>query len=258
MSIQKSNYNIAGAIGLYKKECKRFFSVYIQTVISPIISSLTFFAIIIFIRPQNNIFNISFEEFIIPGLIIMSIVQNSFSNSSSSIVVSKMGGTIYDLLIVPLSPFGITMAYAAAGITRGIMITIVSFFVFNFIIDIQIYDFSAFITYIFLGSLMMSLLGIIAGYVCKGFEQMSSVSVFLIVPLSMLSGMFYSIKQLPDILYTISTYNPIFYIIDGFRYSMINIHDQPLSHGIISLIIINVIFFFISFNMIKKGYGIKE
>ena len=148
----------------------------------------------------------------------MQVIQQAFSHSSSSIMIGKIQGNIVDILYAPLTAAEITLAINLAACTRSVMIALVSIIVFNFIIDLQFYNFLYIFIFTFLGSFILSSIGIIIGLWAEKFDQMASATNFIIVPLSFLSGTFYSIDRLPDILKNISEIKSFFYIIDGFRY----------------------------------------
>ena len=188
----------------------------------------------------------------------MQIIQQGFSHSSSSIMISKIQGNIVDLLYAPLTAGEITLAINLAACTRSIMIAVVSIVVFYFIVDLEFHNFFYIFTFTFLGAFILSSIGIIIGLWAEKFDHMASATNFIIVPLSFLSGTFYSINKLPDILRSVSEVNPFFYIIDGFRYGFLGTSDGSIKFGLFYLIILSFITWFAAYMLFKKGYKIKS
>jgi len=252
--------NWIGVWTLYKKEVLRFLVVIIQTIISPLVTSLLFLLVISIAigNERGNVLGFSFINFLAPGLIAMQIIQQAFSHSSSSIMIGKIQGNIVDILYAPLTAGEITLAINLAACTRSIMIAVVSLVVFNFIIDLEFHNFFYIFIYTFLGSFILSSIGIIIGLWADKFDHMASATNFIIVPLSLLSGTFYSIDRLPDILKQVSEMNPFFYIIDGFRYGFLGTADGSIQFGLFYLIILSWITWFAAYILFKKGYKIKS
>ena len=200
--------NWVGAWTLYKKESLRFLIVWVQTIFSPLISSLLFLLVLSLAigTDRGEMLGVSFISFLAPGLIAMQVIQQSFSHSSSSFMIGKIQGNIVDLLYAPLS---------AAEVT-------------------------------------------IAGLWAEKFDHMASVTNFVIIPLSFLSGTFYTTDKLPDFLQTISKANPFFYMIDGFRYCFIGTSDGSIFVGITYLTILSLLSWFTAYYLYKKGYKIKS
>tara|TARA_Y100001935_G_scaffold252322_1_gene255963 strand:- start:21517 stop:22329 length:813 start_codon:yes stop_codon:yes gene_type:complete len=251
--------NWVGFYSLYQKETLRFLIVFGQTIIGPVLVGILFLIVlsIAWGDARDEVLGLPFIEFLAPGLISMQVIQQAFSHSSSSILMGKVMGNIVDLIGSPLSAFEVTFAIILASVTRSLIISIISVVSFNFFVNINISNYSYFITYLFLSSFLLGSLGFIAGMWAEKFDNMATVTNFIIVPLSFLSGTFYSIEKLPTIIKGLSLYNPFFYMIDGMRYSMISISDGPIKNGIIYLLSLNLIFWFIAYFLYKKGYKIK-
>ena len=252
--------NWIGAYTLYLKETRRFLSVFGQTVIGPIVTSILFLLVISLAIGEDrpNVLGVPFIEFLAPGLIAMQIVQQAFSHSSSSLLMGKVMGNIIDLIGAPLSASEVTLAVILASVTRALMISIISVFVFSIMIEIEIKNYLLFFTYLFFSSFIMGSAGFIAGLWADKFDHMATATNFIIVPLSLISGTFYSVERLPNFLNTLSQYNPFFHMIDGFRYSFINNMDGSIKFGLFYLSIISVLLWFISYFLYKKGYKIKS
>ena len=187
--------NWVGAWTLYKKEVLRFLIVWIQTIFSPLISSLLFLLVLSLAigADRGDILGVPFITFLAPGLISMQVIQQSFSHSSSSFMIGKIQGNIVDLLYAPLSATEVTISVALAAVTRSVMIAVVSIIVFKLIIDIEIKNYLLLVTFTLRSSFILGNIGIIAGLWAEKFDHMATVTNFVIVPLSFLSGTFYSI-----------------------------------------------------------------
>jgi ABC-2 type transport system permease protein len=258
--IRRFNINWVGAYSLYLKETLRFLNVFGQTIIGPIVTAILFLLVISLAigNERPDVLGVSFIEFLAPGLIAMQVIQQAFSHSSSSLLMGKIMGNIVDLIGAPLSSGEVSLSIILASITRGVLISVISIIVFSFFIEIEIKNYLIFLTYLFLNGFIMGAAGFIAGLWADKFDHMATATNFIIVPLSFLSGTFYSIDKLPEILSTLSYYNPFFHMIDGFRYSFINNMDGSISFGLIYLSIIAVIIWFIAYLLYKKGYKIKS
>ena len=252
--------NWVGAWTLYQKEVLRFLNVWAQTLFSPLISSLLFLLVLSLAigAERGDILGVSFITFLAPGLISMQVIQQSFSHSSSSFMIGKIQGNIVDLLYAPLSAAEVTIAVSLASVTRAVMIAIISIIIFQFIIDMEIKNYLTLIAFTLLSSFILGNIGIIAGLWAEKFDNMATVTNFIIVPLSFLSGTFYTIDRLPGFLQTISEFNPFFYMIDGFRYSFIGKADGSITIGLIYLSILSFVTWFITYILYKKGYKIKS
>ena len=252
--------NWVGAWTLYKKEVLRFLIVWIQTIFSPLISSLLFLLVLSLAigADRGDVLGVPFITFLAPGLISMQVIQQSFSHSSSSFMIGKIQGNIVDLLYAPLSATEVTISVALASVTRSVMIAIVSIIVFKLIIDIEIKNYLLLAVFTLLSSFILGNIGIIAGLWAEKFDHMATVTNFVIIPLSFLSGTFYTTDRLPEFLQMISKVNPFFYMIDGFRYSFIGKADGSIFIGLIYLSVLSFVSWFVTYLLYKKGYKIKS
>ena len=252
--------NWVGIFSLYKKEVLRFIIVGGQTVIGPVVTSVLFLLVIsLAIGDQRtDVLGVPFIEFLAPGLIAMQIIQQSFSHSSSSLLMGKIMHNIVDLIGAPLSAAEVTLSIIFASITRGIFISLFSLIVFSFMVEIEIKNYLILVIYLFLNGFLMGAVGFIAGQWADKFEHLAGITNFIIVPLSFLSGTFYEIGRLPEYLQFISFYNPFFHMIDGFRYAFIGNLDGSLSFGLIYLTTLSIIIWLVSYYLYKKGYKIKS
>jgi len=261
--IYEKKFGLVNWIGLwtlYKKEVLRFLIVVIQTVISPLVTSLLFLLVLSLAigNERSEVLGFPFISFLAPGLIAMQVIQQAFSHSSSSIMIGKIQGNIVDILYAPMTAGEITFAINLAACTRSIIIAAVSIVVFNFIVDLEYHNFLYIFIFTFLGSFILSSVGIIIGLWAVKFDHMASATNFIIVPLSFLSGTFYSIDRLPEGLKSLSEINPFFYIIDGFRYGFLGVSDGSVQFGLFYLIVLSCITWFAAYILFKKGYKIKS
>ena len=260
IGVRRFNINWVGIYSLYCKETLRFLSVFGQTIIGPIITAILFLVVISLAIGDNreNVLGVEFLSFLAPGLIAMQIISQSFAHSSSSILMGKVMGNIVDLIGAPLSSAEVTLSIIFASITRAIIICFLSISIFYIFIDIKVDNFLLLLVYLFLSSFILAAAGFIAGLWADKFDHMATITNFVIVPLSFLSGTFYSIDKLPTLLKNLSFYNPFFHMIDGFRYAFIGKIDGSLKFGISYLILLSFVFWFIAYYLYKKGYKIKS
>ena len=250
-------------IGLYtliRREVDRFLAVYTQTIIAPVITTLMYYTVfaLAFGGLARQVNGISFLQFLAPGLIMMTMVQNAFANTSSSLVISKVQGNIVDVLMPPLSAFEIFLGYTLGSLFRGLVVGLCVTVVLSLFAPIHVHSIFAIIGFAVLGNLMLGSLGLAAGIWSDKFDHIAAVTNFIVTPMTFLSGTFYSVSMLPPVWQEIVHYNPFFYMIDGFRYGFTGHADGRLWMGTILLIICNILLAFLSYRMIKTGYKIKS
>ena len=260
IGVRRFRINWIGLYSLYCKETLRFLSVFGQTIIGPIITSILFLVVISLAIGNNreNVLGVEFIMFLSPGLIAMQVITQSFAHTSSSILMGKVMGNIVDMIGAPLSATEVITSIVFASVTRALIICSLSILVFWLIIDIRVQNFFVLTMYLILTSIILSCAGIIAGLWAEKFDHMATITNFLIVPLSFLSGTFYSVDNLPNILKSISYYNPFFHMIDGFRFAFILNMDGSIKFGIIYLLVLSVLFWLTAYFLYKKGYKIKS
>ena len=193
-----------------------------------------------------------------PGLIMMTILQNAFANSASSIGQAKSQGNIVDVLMAPLGDFELALGYVGGSVARGLICGLVTAIGMIIFIPLSIYSFAALLFYAIMGSLMMGSLGTMVGIWADKWDQQQGITNFIVLPLTFLSGTFYSISRLPDFWQNFANFNPFFYNIDGFRYAFLGQSDSSLFVGSVTLITINLILFFFCYLMFKTGYKLKS
>ena len=251
--------NWVGAWTLYQKEVLRFLNVWIQTIFSPLVSSLLFLMVLTLAIGSNrgDVLGVTFISFLAPGLIAMQVIQQSYSHSSSTFMIGKIQGNIVDLLYAPLSAAEVTISISLAAATRSFMIAIISIITFYFIVDIQIKHFFLLFLFTFLTSFILGNVGIISGLWAEKFDHQATIT-FYHSPAIISFRNLYSIKSLPNFLQTISEANPFFYMIDGFRYCFIGQADGSIKIGIIYLVVLSILSWLAAYILFKKGYKIKS
>lgn len=252
--------NIVGLKTLVYKEVGRFINVYTQTIVAPVVTTLMYYAVfaLAFGGMDMKIGNMPYLVFLAPGLIMMTMVQNAFANTSSSMVIAKVQGNIVDVLMPPISPAEFFTGYMLGGIVRGLVVGFVCAMVLWVVVGLQVHSFLAILAFAVLGNALMSSLGLAAGIWSEKFDHIAAVTNFLVTPMTFLSGTFYSVGQLPPLWAKIAHYNPFFYMIDGFRYGFTGHADGNLLVGFVLLLAINIGLGVLTLNMVKTGYKIKS
>jgi ABC-2 type transport system permease protein len=251
--------NWLGAWTLYQKEIRRFLAVYFQTVLAPVVTTLLYLAVfgLALGRVAPKAGGVPFMEFLTPGLAMMAMMVNAFANTSSSLIISKVQGNIVDMLMPPLAPLEQTLAVALGGATRGLLVGLVVTLTI-WIFEPLSFAHPGYVLYhAAMGSLMLSLLGMVAGIWADKFDHMAAVTNFVITPLSFLSGTFYSIDRLPHIARQIALVNPFFYMIDGFRYGFTGHADGPVGIGVAVMAAANLGLLALTWRMFATGYKLK-
>ena len=245
---------------LFYKEILRFWKVGFQTVAAPVLTAMLYLMIFGHVLEDHvKVFgSISFTAFLVPGLVMMSVLQNSFANSSSSLIQSKIMGSLVFVLLSPVSPLGWFLAYVGSSIVRGlavglgVLVVTVVFARPGMVAPLWV------IVFAICGAGLLGTLGVIAGLWAEKFDQMAAFQNFLIMPMTFLSGVFYSISSLPPFWQTVSHLNPFFYMIDGFRYGFFGISDVSpwisLSLVAVSWLVVSAI----AIHLLRIGYKIRS
>lgn len=236
---------MTGFIFLFKRECHRFFKVLVQTVLTPVISAGLYLLIFgVSLGQHIDLNGVRYLAFLIPGLMMMGLMNNSFQNSSSSLVSSKFTGDIEDLAIVPLTRSQIIWAMSFASVIRGAMVAFITLIVGEVFYFIRYQEFLIpshpllLIYFVVVAGLVFGQLGLIAAFWAKTFDQLSAISTFVILPLTYLGGVFIPVSQLQSFWQSVSMANPLLYFINGLRYSMIGVTDVGifLSAGLVLVV----------------------
>lgn len=245
---------------LYKRESWRFLKVWNQTIIAPMVTTLIFLAILTLAMggAARTIDGLPYAVFIAPGLIMMSVVQNAFANTSSSLMLQKIQGVISDILMPPLSGAEVTFSVIMGGITRGVLVGISVAIAMRFFVPYEVHHWGYAVFFIVISSAMLGLLGMLAGIVSQTFDHVAALTNYLVTPLSFLSGTFYSIHQLPPVWQAISHANPFFYMIDGFRYALTGYSDSSPVLGASVLLVTTIILWALAQHLFGKGWRLKS
>ena len=253
--------NYIGLYTLIYREVGRFLAVYTRTIVAPVITTLLYYTIfaLAFGGVQHQAVNgISFLRFLAPGLIMMSMVQNAFANTSSSIMISKIQGNIVDVLMPPLSSLELFVGFVTGGVVRGLVVGCVTGSVMSLFVPIHIEHVFHVIVFAVLGCYLLSALGIAAGIWSEKFDHIAAVTNFVVMPMTFLSGTFYSMSKLPELWQGIARLNPFFYMIDGFRSGFIGMGDSAFLHGVVILGAVDVFLTLLALWMLRTGYKIKS
>ncbi len=253
--------NWQGLKTLYLKEVRRFFKVQLQTIWAPAITTLLFLVIFALAlgSTRTAVLGVPYADFLGPGLIVMGMIQNAFANSSSSILVAKVQGSIIDVLMPPLSAGELVMAYVAGALTRAWLVGIAVWTVMAIApgVDVPIANPLLVIYFGTMGAVMLSLLGVLTGVWADKFDHAAAVTNFVIQPLTLLSGTFYAIDKVNPTMAMISHANPFFYIIDGFRSGFIGVSDGLMVQGAVILALVNVALWALCYRVIRSGWRLK-
>ena len=252
--------NWVGFNTLILREVGRFFSVYRQTVLPGLITSALYIAIFGFTLEQriSEIQGVPYTLFILPGLIMMNTLTNATSNTSSSMLQMKLLQQLPDLLTAPLSGFEISIAYIIGGTVRGIVNGVLVLLLGMALIGMPVKDPLGTIIFIFLVSWAFSSMGLLLGQLAESWDQLAMMQNFFLTPLSFLGGIFYSIKMLPEWAQTLSFINPIYYMINGIRYTILGVSDSPVSISYTMAIILTISFTISSILLMQSGKKIKQ
>ena len=250
----------SGFVTLLRKETKRFYKVAFQTVAAPVLTAVLYLMIFGHVLEGRLVVydKLSYTAFLIPGLVMMSILQNAFANTSSSLIQSKITGNLVFILLAPLTHLEFYSAYVLAAVFRGIVVGL-GVLIITLFFDIPSMQYPLWILlFAFLGAAILGGLGLIAGIWADKFDQLAAFQNFLIMTATMLSGVFYSIHSFPTIWQVISHFNPFFYMIDGFRYGFFGVSDvSPW----MSLLVVGGFFMIVSglaLRLLQSGYKLRH
>jgi ABC-2 type transport system permease protein len=249
-------------LGLYTlalREVMRFVSVWTQTLLAPLVTAALFLLIFsIAIGPnRGEVLGVSFTAFIAPGILMMTVIQNAFANTSSSIVISKVQGNIVDTLMPPLSAGELVIGYLAGGLVRGLAVALAIGLGILLVLGIPIVHPLWALAFVILGSTLMGAVGLVAGIFANKFDQMAAITNFIVTPLAFLSGTFYSVAALPPVIYEITHVNPVFYLIDGVRFGVLGVSDSSPWLGLAVCSVTTLAAGLVAWAMFRTGYRLK-
>jgi ABC-2 type transport system permease protein len=252
--------NTTGLMTLAGKEIGRFMNVYTQTLLSPVVTTLLFFIVfaLAFDGGSRMVGEVSYLVFLAPGLLMMTMAQNAFANTSSSLVISKVQGNIVDVLMPPLSPGELLAGYVIGGVVRGLMVGVTTWIAISVFVGIFLYSLPVIIIFAVLGMFMLSLMGVAAGLWSEKFDHMAAVTNFFVTPMTFLSGTFYAVSTLPAEWQFIAHLNPFFYMIDGFRFGFTGYSDGNVMAGAAVLTGVNFLLALACYLMFRSGYKLKS
>jgi ABC-2 type transport system permease protein len=251
--------NPRGLYTLFAKEVRRFLKVTVQTILTPVVTALLY--LLVFgqaLEEHVQVFEgVAYSAFLIPGLMMMSVIQNAFANSSSSIIQSKMTGNLVFVLLSPISSWEFFLAFTAAAVVRGVLVAIAVYAVAILFLELPLAAPGVIVLFAVLGSAALGALGLVAGIWAEKFDHLAGFQNFFILPLSFLSGVFYSIHDLPGMWQTVSLFNPFFYLIDGFRYGFFGVADAPVGVSLGVTLAFLCVISAVALAMLEKGYKIR-
>jgi ABC-2 type transport system permease protein len=245
---------------LLNKEVRRFLRVPGQTVVSPLITTTLYFLVFGFTvttRAQSES-GVSYARFIVPGLIMLGVVSNSFLNTSSSLFMAKLQGTIVDLLVAPLSYAEILSAFVLAAVVRGVLVGGAMWLVAGLFTSFEVVHPLWAILFVLLVATFFGTAGVLVAIWAEKFEQINLVPTFIITPLTFLGGVFYSVNRLPSIFQEVARANPILYMVEGLRYGILGISDTSPFIGLGMLLVINIIAISVAYHWLRTGYRLRS
>jgi ABC-2 type transport system permease protein len=244
---------------LLRKEILRFYKVGFQTVAAPVLTAVLYLMIFGHVLEGREVYGrLSYTAFLIPGLVMMSVLQNAFANTSSSLIQSKVTGNLVFVLLAPLSHFEFYAAYILAAVFRGVVVGF-GVFVITAWYGLPALEYPLWIlTFAFLGAAILGSLGLIAGIWADKYDQLAAFQNFVIMPATMLSGVFYSIHSLPPAWQVVSHFNPFFYMIDGFRYGFFGVSDISPWNSLAIVACFFIVVSVIALRLLQKGYKLRH
>ncbi|MEQ9039113.1 MAG: ABC transporter permease [Silicimonas sp.] len=252
--------NVQGIIAIWRFEMARFFRSLVQSIVSPVLSTSLYFIVFgaaIGSRIEQ-VEGVSYGAFIVPGLIMLTVLQQSIQNASFGIYFPKFIGTIFEVLSAPLSSFEIVLGYVGAAAFKSLLIGLIILATSFFFVDIQIVHPVFMVLFLLLTALSFALLGFILGIWAKSFEQLNLVPLLVVTPLVFLGGSFYSITMLPPLWQTVSHFNPVLYLISGFRWSFFGTADVPIVASLAAIAGFLLVCLGIVWWIFRTGYRIKQ
>ena len=243
---------------LFYKELLRFWKVGFQTVGAPVLTALLYLLIFGHVLDEHvQVHGERYTSFLIPGLVMMQVLQNAFANSSSSLIQAKITGSIVFVLLPPIPYGAFFAAYVLASVARGLMVGFGVLVATLWFADLQMAAPLWVLAFAVLGGAILGTLGMIAGLWSEKFDQLAAFQNFLIMPLTMLSGVFYSIRSLPPFWQGVSHYNPVFYMIDGFRYGFFGVSDVAPEASLAVVVACFVAVSLLTLNLLKRGWKLR-
>jgi len=245
---------------LFNKEVLRFWKVATQTIMAPVLTAMLYLLIFGHVLESHvQVYpGVRYTAFLIPGLVMMSVLQNAFANTSSSLIQSKITGNLVFVLLTPLSAWELFLGYVLAAVVRGIVVGLGVFVITAWFADLSFVAPIWIAVFALLGAAMLGTMGLIAGIWAEKFDQLAAFQNFLIMPATFLSGVFYSIHSLPPFWHLVSRFNPFFYMIDGFRYGFFGVSDVSPFTSLAIVAGFSVVLAVIALRMLRSGYKLRH
>ncbi|WP_137165720.1 ABC transporter permease [Salinimonas lutimaris] len=245
---------------IWIKECTRFLRIWVQTLVPPAITMSLYFVIFgnLIGNRIGQMGGFTYMEFIVPGLIMMSVITNSYSNVSSSFFSAKFQRNIEELMVAPVPTWVVIAGYVGGGVARAILIGIIVTLVSLFFVDVQIHNIGVIVMTVLLTSVLFATAGLINAIFAKSFDDISVVPTFVLTPLTYLGGVFYSLSLLPEFWQVVSQANPVVYMVNGFRYGFLGVSDVDITTSLSLLVVFNVMLFSLAYYLLKTGKGIRS
>ncbi|NVK57371.1 MAG: ABC transporter permease [Alteromonadaceae bacterium] len=244
---------------IWIKECTRFLRIWIQTLVPPAITMSLYFIIFgnLIGERIGQMGGFSYMEFIVPGLIMMSVITNAYSNVASSFFSAKFQRNLEEMLVAPVPTSVIILGYVGGGVARAMLIGCIVTVVSMFFVDVQIHNFFVIVLTLLLTATLFATAGLVNGIFAKTFDDISLIPTFVLTPLTYLGGVFYSLTLLPDFWQVVSKANPIVYMVNGFRYGFLGVSDVDITAAMSLLVLFNVALFLVAYTLLKRGIGIR-
>ncbi|WP_456316328.1 ABC transporter permease [Teichococcus aestuarii] len=252
--------NWIGVATLYRREVQRFLAVAAQTVGGPVVSALLFLTVfgVALGRHAPALGGVSYLVFIAPGLVMMAVLQNAFANTSSSLLVAKVQGNIVDLLLAPLGPGEFLAGLALGGVTRGLVVGMLTVLAAALFVSLPLANPVLCLFYAVGGALAFSLLGVVGGLWAQKMDHQAAVTNFVIAPLTLLSGTFYAVSTLPEPFRSIAYLDPVFYLVNGFRYGITGHSEAPPLVGILVVLVVNILLGILCHRLLASGWRLRQ
>lgn len=252
-------WQLVGFLTLFEKEFLRFWKVSFQTVAAPVLTALLYLLIFGHVLDEHVLVHgVRYTSFLIPGLVMMQVLQNAFANSSSSLIQAKITGSIVFVLLPPIPYSAFFLAYVLAATLRGLMVGVGVLLATVWFADLKVAEPWWIVAFSLFGGALFGALGMIAGIWSEKFDQLAAFQNFLIMPLTMLSGVFYSIYTLPPFWRQLSHYNPVFYMIDGFRHGFFGVSDVPPETSLTVVVACFSVVSFLTLHLLKRGWKLRN
>jgi ABC-2 type transport system permease protein len=245
---------------IWTKEVNRFLRIWVQTLVPPAITMSLYFVIFgnLIGERIGEMNGFSYMAFIVPGLIMMSVITNSYSNVASSFFSAKFQRNIEELLVAPVPNYLIIFGYVGGGVARGLMVGFIVTLVSLFFVDLHIYNVFVLVASVLCTSILFSIGGLLNAIFAKTFDDISIIPTFVLTPLTYLGGVFYSISLLPEFWQGVSHFNPVFYMINAFRYGFLGVSDVPILWSFIVIFTFIIVGYTLVAILLKKGAGIRS